>query len=138
MCGNFQLVHVVAWLLFACCTAGRGCFGKDPCRGGACFVVCAACKHCKMLAVAKLQAPAEMREPEARFSEANACIRQIWIPQHPMLHVQWHNSFFCSYPGYNILCFGFSKCSVNEQMSLRGIGAGSTEESRSGGEGWTA
>ena len=27
--------------------------------------------------------------------------------------------------------------SVDEQMSLRGIGAGSTEESRSGGGGWT-
>ena len=27
---------------------------------------------------------------------------------------------------------------VDEQMSLRGIGAGSTEESRSRGEGWTA
>ena len=46
-------------------------------------------------------------------------------------------SFF-SHPGYNILCFGFEKCSVDEQMSLRGIGAGSTEESRSGGGGWTA
>ena len=45
---------------------------------------------------------------------------------------------FCPHPGYNILCFGFAKCSVDEQMSLRGIGAGSTEESRSGGGGWTA
>ena len=57
-------------------------------------MVCAACKHCKMLAVAKLQAPAEMHEPEARFSEANACIRQRWILLHPVLHVQWHNCCF--------------------------------------------
>ena len=45
---------------------------------------------------------------------------------------------FYSHPGYTILCFGFEKCSVDEQMFPRGIGAGSTEESRSGGEGWTA
>ena len=99
-------------------------------------MVCAVCKHCKKLAVAKLQAPAEMHEPEARFSEANACIRQRWILLHLVLHVQRHNSFFAHARG-TISCALDSR-SVDEQMSLRGIGAGSAEKSRSGGGGWTA
>ena len=95
-----------------------------------------------MLAIAKLQAPAEIHEPEARFSEAN-------VFQKLMLASGEDGSSYipCCMCSGTILIFthtrGTLSCAldsrnVDEQMSLRGIGAGSTEESRSRGEGWTA
>ena len=109
------------------CVAGGGCFEKDPCRGGACFVACAACKHCEMLAVAKLQATAEMHEPEARFSEPKNCVHQA--DMNPI------RGLFLMPKVQNLVPYILEV--LTKQMHLRGIGAGGTGESRSGGGGWT-